>query len=59
MNKFKNGDFVSATSFSTVKEGVQGVILEVFQDGQFWKYEVSWRGGMKTIAREKDLTLVE
>lgn len=59
MNKFKNGDFIEALGTGTVKAGSYGYVIDVFRDGSFWKYEIYWIGGMKTIAREKDLRLAE
>lgn len=59
MNKYKNGDFIKATSTCTIKEGNFGYVIDVFRDGNFHKYEIYWIGGMKTIAREKDIELAE
>ncbi len=55
MSKFKNGDFIESLESGTVKAGCYGYVIDVFRDGNFWKYEIYWIGGGKTIAREKDL----
>lgn len=55
MNKFKNGDFIKALESGTIKAGNFGYVIDTFRDGNFWKYEVCWIGGGKSIAREKDI----
>jgi len=59
MNKFKNGNFIESLESGTVKAGIYGYVIDTFRDGNFWKYEIYWIGGGKTIAREKDLKLAE
>lgn len=61
MNKFTLNQAIRATESSTVKAGIPGIIIDVFQDGAFWKYEVCWDGTTDfiTIAREKDLTAAD
>ena len=61
MNKFQLGQNILANKNSTIKAGTRGEIIDVFQQGRFWKYQIRWENqeNFITIAREKDLTLVE
>jgi len=38
-----------------------GRIIDVYQEGRFWKYEICWNGrhDFITIAREKDIDLAK
>lgn len=61
MNKFQFNQQIIALESGTIKAGTKGRIIDVFQDGAFWKYEIAWanKEHFITIAREKDLTAAD
>ena len=57
MNKFTLGQQIVSNDQSTVIAGTKGQILDVYQEGGFWKYLIFWNGDKNffNVAREKDI----